>query len=246
MSSKAPMDGPPGQGPSGIAAGAAVQAGSTRLEGQPITPFRDRRPVVQPSSRTALYLYFWSMKGHAFTAYLRVYQPLAAFPPRERAGCAAYVETGQTLPASLLVVREERRGRARRGARDPRAGAVEPRPARLAQPHPAGRLARAAALVRPVRRRGAAAGRPDAGPAAAAHLLHGHGQGPRPGLAGGVDPAGADGGRRHGGRRRGAAGVAARLRPRQHGAARLRRTNEGDPLRGTGRGPLRRRGLGGA
>ena len=107
------MDGPPGQGPSGIAAGAAVQAGSTRLEGQPITPFRDRRPVVQPSSRTALYLYFWSMKGHAFTAYLRVYQPLAAFPPRERASWAAYVETGQTLPASLLVVREERRGLAR-------------------------------------------------------------------------------------------------------------------------------------
>jgi hypothetical protein len=53
------------------------------------------------------------MKGHAFTAYLRVYQPLAAFPPRERADWAAYVEAGQSLPASLLVGREERRGLAR-------------------------------------------------------------------------------------------------------------------------------------
>jgi hypothetical protein len=53
------------------------------------------------------------MKGHAFTAYLRVYQPLAAFPPRERAEWAAYVEAGQALPASLLVGREERRGLAR-------------------------------------------------------------------------------------------------------------------------------------
>src|SRR5829696_6820002 len=54
-----------------------------------------------------------TMKGHAFTAYLRVYQPLAAFPPRERAEWAAYVEAGQVLPASLLVGREERRGLAR-------------------------------------------------------------------------------------------------------------------------------------
>jgi hypothetical protein len=53
------------------------------------------------------------MKGHAFTAYLRVYQPLAAFPPRERAEWAAYVEAGQALPASLLIGREERRGLAR-------------------------------------------------------------------------------------------------------------------------------------
>jgi hypothetical protein len=53
------------------------------------------------------------MKGHAFTAYLRVYQPLAAFPPRERADWAAYVEAGQALPAGLLVGREERRGLAR-------------------------------------------------------------------------------------------------------------------------------------
>jgi hypothetical protein len=53
------------------------------------------------------------MKGHAFTAYLRVYQPLAAFPPRERADWAAYVEAGQALPPSLLVGREERRGLAR-------------------------------------------------------------------------------------------------------------------------------------
>jgi hypothetical protein len=53
------------------------------------------------------------MKGHAFTAYLRVYQPLAAFPPRERAEWAAYVEAGHALPPSLLVGREERRGLAR-------------------------------------------------------------------------------------------------------------------------------------
>jgi hypothetical protein len=53
------------------------------------------------------------MKGHAFTAYLRIYQPLAAFPPRERVEWAAYVEAGQVLPASLLVGREERRGLAR-------------------------------------------------------------------------------------------------------------------------------------
>jgi hypothetical protein len=53
------------------------------------------------------------MKGHAFTAYLRVYQPLAAFPPRERAEWAAYVEAGQALPPTLLVGREERRGLAR-------------------------------------------------------------------------------------------------------------------------------------
>jgi hypothetical protein len=53
------------------------------------------------------------MKGHAFTAYLRVFQPLAAFPPRERAEWAAYVEAGHALPASLLVGREERRGLAR-------------------------------------------------------------------------------------------------------------------------------------
>mgnify|MGYP003289524643 CR=1 FL=1 len=44
------------------------------------------------------------MKGHAFTAYLRIYQPLAAFPPRERVEWAAYVEAGQVLPASLLVL----------------------------------------------------------------------------------------------------------------------------------------------
>jgi hypothetical protein len=53
------------------------------------------------------------MKGHAYAAYLRVYQPLAAFPPAERAEWAAYVESGQTLPASLLIGREERRGLAR-------------------------------------------------------------------------------------------------------------------------------------
>ncbi|HEV8651405.1 MAG TPA: hypothetical protein VG276_18915 [Actinomycetes bacterium] len=53
------------------------------------------------------------MKAHACAAYLRVYQPLAAFPPGERAEWAAYVESGQTLPASLLIGREERRALAR-------------------------------------------------------------------------------------------------------------------------------------
>jgi hypothetical protein len=53
------------------------------------------------------------MKGHAHAAYLRVYQPLAAFPARERAEWAAYLEAGQVLPTALLVGREERRGLAR-------------------------------------------------------------------------------------------------------------------------------------
>src|SRR5438034_2799683 len=64
--------------------------------------------LPQPQTYTLL-----TMKGHAFTAYLRIYQPLAAFPPRERADWAAYVEAGHALPASLLVGREERRGLAR-------------------------------------------------------------------------------------------------------------------------------------
>src|SRR6266536_2159055 len=53
------------------------------------------------------------MEGHTAAAYLRVYQPLAAFPPRERAHWAAYVEAGRSLPASVLVSQEERRGLAR-------------------------------------------------------------------------------------------------------------------------------------
>src|SRR4029450_7831420 len=64
--------------------------------------------LPQPHTYTLL-----TMKGHAFTAYLRIYQPLAAFPPRERVEWAAYVEAGQVRPASLLVGREERRGLAR-------------------------------------------------------------------------------------------------------------------------------------
>jgi len=50
------------------------------------------------------------MEGHTAAAYLRVYQPLAAFPPRERSHWAAYVEAGGPLPASVLVGQEERRG----------------------------------------------------------------------------------------------------------------------------------------
>ena len=85
-------------GPGGIAAGAAGAVGGTHPK------------VNLPQAHTYTLL---TMKGHAFTAYLRVYQPLAAFPPRERVEWAAYVEAGQVLPASLLVGREERRGLAR-------------------------------------------------------------------------------------------------------------------------------------
>jgi hypothetical protein len=53
------------------------------------------------------------MKGHTAAAYLRVYQPLAAFSARERSHWAAYVEAGRSLPAPVLVVQEERRGLAR-------------------------------------------------------------------------------------------------------------------------------------
>jgi hypothetical protein len=53
------------------------------------------------------------MKGHAPAAYLRVYQALAAFAPAERAEWAAYVESGDALPAGLLVGREEERALAR-------------------------------------------------------------------------------------------------------------------------------------
>jgi hypothetical protein len=42
------------------------------------------------------------------TAYLRVYQPLASFSPRERARWAEYLETGRALPPDVLVEREER------------------------------------------------------------------------------------------------------------------------------------------
>ena len=53
------------------------------------------------------------MEGHTAAAYLRVYQPLAAFSARERSHWAAYVEAGKTLPPGALVVQEERRGLAR-------------------------------------------------------------------------------------------------------------------------------------
>src|ERR687898_2230936 len=85
-------------GPGGIAARAAVAWWGV--------------PTQKPTYHSPL-LILLTMKGHAFTAYLRIYQPLAAFPPRERAEWAAYVEAGQVLPASLLVGREERRGLAR-------------------------------------------------------------------------------------------------------------------------------------
>jgi hypothetical protein len=53
------------------------------------------------------------MEGHTAAAYLRVFQPLAAFPARERTHWAAYVEGGRLLPANVLVGQEERRGLAR-------------------------------------------------------------------------------------------------------------------------------------
>jgi hypothetical protein len=53
------------------------------------------------------------VNGHAAAAYLRVFQPLAAYSPGERSAWAAYVDAGQALPASVLVVQEERRGLAR-------------------------------------------------------------------------------------------------------------------------------------
>ncbi|HZD00273.1 MAG TPA: hypothetical protein VFA46_08760 [Actinomycetes bacterium] len=53
------------------------------------------------------------MEGHTAAAYLRVYQPLAAFSARERSHWAAYVEAGRSLPATVLVVQEERHGLAR-------------------------------------------------------------------------------------------------------------------------------------
>ena len=53
------------------------------------------------------------MEGHTAAAYLRVYQPLAAFSARERSHWAAYVDAGRPLPANVLVVQEERRGLAR-------------------------------------------------------------------------------------------------------------------------------------
>jgi len=42
------------------------------------------------------------------TAYLRVYQPLGAFAPRERGRWVEYLEAGRVLPADVLVEREER------------------------------------------------------------------------------------------------------------------------------------------
>ncbi|HKE98181.1 MAG TPA: hypothetical protein VKG45_04530 [Actinomycetes bacterium] len=41
-------------------------------------------------------------------SHLRVYQPLAAFPARQRARWAAYVESGESPPAHQLVEREAR------------------------------------------------------------------------------------------------------------------------------------------
>lgn len=53
------------------------------------------------------------MHGHTYLAHLRVFQPLGAFPPRERARWSAYVAEGASLPAHVLVEREQRDALAR-------------------------------------------------------------------------------------------------------------------------------------
>ena len=111
----------------------------------------------------------------------------------------------------------------------------------VAQPHPAGGLARPPALVRAVRGRRAAGRGAGVGPGGPAHLPYDHGQGAQPRLPGRLHPPGADGRRRDGRGRRGAAGVAPQLRPRQPGPARLRRTNQSNPVRGPGGRSLGRR-----
>ena len=65
-------------GPGGIAAGAARAVGGTHPKAN----------LPQAHTYTLL-----TMKGHAFTAYLRIYQPLAAFPPRERVEWACLLYT---------------------------------------------------------------------------------------------------------------------------------------------------------
>src|SRR6266498_3738567 len=73
--------------------------------------WRSSRPGCTPrEERQRACIYSSRMEGHTAAAYLRVYQPLAAFPPRERTQWAAYVEGGRLPPASVLIGQEERRG----------------------------------------------------------------------------------------------------------------------------------------
>src|SRR6266487_653609 len=118
MSSNAPMDDPPGQAPARFTAGAASlpakglpsrmanlsQCFAREVPGAVAWRARNQRRACIYSSR---------MEGHTAAAYLRVYQPLAAFPPRERTQWAAYVEGGRLPPANVLIGQEERRGLAR-------------------------------------------------------------------------------------------------------------------------------------
>src|SRR5215211_7183355 len=110
-------------------------------------PRRDRRqggrtrggeyPPGRPTYHRPL-LILLSMKGHAFTAYLRVYQPLAAFPPRERAEWAAYVEADPLGQGPWA--HDRRRARARPGRAGRGRGLPVPSPHRAAHPPVAGRL----------------------------------------------------------------------------------------------------------
>jgi succinate dehydrogenase / fumarate reductase, iron-sulfur subunit len=53
------------------------------------------------------------MHAYTYVAYLRVFQPLGAFPPKERAQWSAYVSEGASLPTQVLVEQEERGALAR-------------------------------------------------------------------------------------------------------------------------------------
>src|SRR5262245_24512493 len=118
MSSNAPMDDPPGQAPARFTAGAAslpAQGLPSRMANLSQRLGAKFRTGLRPGGRNhrRACIYSSRMEGHTAAAYLRVYQPLAAFPPRERTQWAAYVEGGRLPPANVLVGQEERRGLAR-------------------------------------------------------------------------------------------------------------------------------------
>src|SRR6266508_76273 len=71
------------------------------------------RRAAPARNRQRACIYSSRMEVHTAAAYLRVFQPLAAFPARERTQWAAYVEGGRLPPASVLIGQEERRGLAR-------------------------------------------------------------------------------------------------------------------------------------
>src|SRR6266542_4468078 len=117
MSSNAPMDDPPGQAPARFTAGAASLPAQGCPAGWPtyhsVRSASSRLGCCEGRNHRRACIYSSRMEGHTAAAYLRVYQPLAAFPPRERTQWAAYVEGGRLPPASVLIGQEERRGLAR-------------------------------------------------------------------------------------------------------------------------------------